>query len=181
VTIARAAMSLSFPARFMLVAAMNPCPCGYATDPRRRCNCSPRQVEAYLGRISGPLIDRIDIHIEVPAVPFRELSSERSGTSSEQMRVQVESARSRQMARFGDGGTITNARMSSRQLRQFCKLDEPSTLLMKQVMSELGLSARAYDKVLRLSRTIADLADADTIRQEHVAEAVNYRRLDRKL
>ncbi|MDD4889048.1 MAG: YifB family Mg chelatase-like AAA ATPase [Phycisphaerae bacterium] len=181
VTVARVQGTPTFPAQFMLVAAMNPCPCGYATDPRRKCNCSSRQVEMYLGRVSGPLIDRIDIHIEVPAVPFRELTSERGGTSSEQMRGQVESARGAQAARFDGTSTITNARMTTRQLRQHCKLDEPSTLLMKQVMTELGLSARAYDKVLRISRTIADLAGADLIRQEHVAEAVNYRRLDRKL
>ena len=180
VTIARVQGAPTFPAQFMLVAAMNPCPCGYYTDPRRKCNCSPRQVEAYLGRVSGPLIDRIDIHIEVPAVPFRELTGERSGTSSQQMREQVNRARARQAARFNGAGP-TNGRMSSRQLRQHCKLDEPSILLMKQVMTELGLSARAYDKVLRIARTIADLADCDAIAQEHLAEAVNYRRLDRKL
>ncbi len=161
--------------------SLYPRPCGYYTDPRRKCNCSPRQIENYLGRVSGPLIDRIDIHIEVPAVPFRELAGEHGGTGSEQMRRQVLEARRQQAERFGGDGLMTNARMSSRQLRQVCKLDEPGKLLMKQVMSELGLSARAYDKVLRLARTIADLADAAAIATEHLAEAVNYRRLDRKL
>ncbi|MCG3180026.1 MAG: Competence protein ComM [Phycisphaerae bacterium] len=181
VTIARVQGAPTFPARFMLIAAMNPCPCGYYTDPRRKCNCSPRQIENYLGRVSGPLIDRIDIHIEVPAVPYRELAAEGSGTSSGQMREQVLAAREVQARRFDGGDAMVNAHMTGRQLRTHCKLDAPSQLLMKQVMSELGLSARAYDKILRISRTIADLSAAPDIRQEHLAEAVNYRRLDRKL
>jgi magnesium chelatase family protein len=181
VTIPRVHSTIRFPARIMLVAAMNPCPCGYATDPKRKCNCHPSAVERYMGRISGPLIDRIDIHIEVPSVSFRELRAEMGdGLTSAQMREQVAAARQIQRERFKDGVTC-NASMSSRQLRAHCKLDAAGETLLKQAMSEMGLSARAHDKVLRVARTIADMEAAADIAAHHLAEAVQYRRLDRKL
>jgi len=163
------------------VAAMNPCPCGYVTDPKRTCKCSPNQIERYLSRISGPLVDRIDIHIDVPAVPFGELSSEREGTSSAEMRQQVTRARRKQADRFGHDSIHCNARMNSRQVRKYCRLDEAGKNMIKQAVYELGLSARAHDKVLKLSRTIADLEDEEKIKPHHVAEAIQYRRLDRNL
>jgi len=181
VTIARAHTTVAFPASFMLVASMNPCPCGYFTDPRKTCKCSPPQIDKYLAKISGPLIDRIDIHIEVPAVPFRELRSEREGTNSAEMRAQVITARRIQKERFAGNGTITNARMGTRELRKWCKLDDAGEMILQQAMSELGLSARAHDKVLRVARTIADLAGRDAIRAEDISEAIHYRRLDRQL
>ena len=180
VTVARAAGTLTFPANIMLVAAMNPCPCGYLTDPKRKCKCSPNQVEKYLGRISGPLIDRIDIHIEVPAVPYRDLSSDRDGTSSTAMREQVIKARRIQTERFSGKAPYTNARMNSRQVRAHCKLDEPGKQYIKQAVYEMGLSARAHDKVLKIARTLADLEACPDIQAHHVAEAIQYRRLDRK-
>ena len=181
VTIARAHTTVSFPAVFMLVAAMNPCPCGYYGDPRKPCKCSPMFIDRYMARISGPLIDRIDIHIEVPAVPFSELRSRKDGTPSETMREQVVRARAIQRERFGGDSTTTNARMSGRLLRRHCVLDESCELVLRQALTELGLSARAHDKVLRVSRTIADLAGRDSIVTDDVMEAVQYRRLDRKL
>lgn len=181
VTIARAHTTTRFPAAFVLVAAMNPCPCGFISDPRRRCTCAPQQVERYLSRISGPLIDRIDIHVEVPAVSYGELRNPQDGTPSSSMREQVLSARRRQQERFGDGPLLSNGRMSGKHLRKFCKLDEAAESVLRQAMTELGLSARAHDKVLRVSRTIADLAGRDSIATEDVLEAIHYRRLDRKL
>jgi magnesium chelatase family protein len=210
VTIPRVHSTLKFPAVIMLVAAMNPCPCGYFTDPRRPCKCSPLTIERYLSRISGPLIDRIDIHIEVPPVPWRQLRSPSDaagrateGLTSEQMRQHVVAARAIQRRRFTQAsaeppaggssipkseipnpksdGTTTNATMSSRQVRLFCKLDAAGESLLKQAMTELGLSARAHDKVLRIARTIADLESAEQITPHHLAEAIQYRRLDRRL
>ncbi len=181
VTIARAHSSIVFPARFMLVAAMNPCPCGYFTDPAKACKCTPNQIHRYLSRISGPLIDRIDIHLEVPPVPYRELRSTRDGSDSATMRDQVLRARAIQRERFGHDTTTLNGRMSSRQLRKCAALDEAGEQLLKQALTELGLSARAHDKILRVARTIADLAASDRILPEHVSEAIMYRRLDRQL
>ena len=181
VTIARAHSTVCFPASFMLIAAMNPCPCGYLTDPRKACKCSPVQIDRYLARISGPLIDRIDIHIEVPAVPFEELRSRRDGTSSATMREQVLAARARQRERFGDDHRLINARMDGKLLRKHCELDDAGERCLRQAMTELGLSARAHDKILRISRTIADIADRDRVNAEDVLEAVQYRRLDRQL
>ncbi|HTN77369.1 MAG TPA: YifB family Mg chelatase-like AAA ATPase [Pirellulaceae bacterium] len=181
VTISRALNSTTFPADFMLIAALNPCPCGYRSDPRRACQCTVPQIEKYLAKISGPLLDRIDIHIEVPAVPFKELSAERSGTSSLQMREQVEAARQIQHARFAKSRTRYNAAMSTREIRTYCKLDTECFELLKASVNELGLSARAHDKVLRVARTIADLDASDVITPMHISEAVNYRMLDRKM
>lgn len=181
VTISRALASTTFPANFILIAALNPCPCGYRNDPRRECHCTVPQIERYMAKISGPLLDRIDIHLEVPAVAFRELASGASGTSSADMRSQVEAARSLQAARFADVRTRLNAKMTTRQIRQHCKLDDESMNLLKASVNELGLSARAHDKVLRVSRTIADLDHSEAIRPPHVSEAINYRMLDRNL
>lgn len=181
ITIARTHTTITYPASFMLIAAMNPCPCGYLTDPRKACKCSPIQVDKYLSRISGPLIDRIDIHLEVPAVPFTDLRSRRDGTSSSVMREQVTAARDRQRARFADKPTMTNGRMNGKLLRQHCQIDDAAEAVLRQALTELGLSARAHDKILRVARTIADLADRDRVLADDVLEAVHYRRLDRKL
>ena len=182
VTISRALATSTFPADFMLIAALNPCPCGYRNDPRRDCHCSVPQIERYMAKISGPLLDRIDIHIEVPGVDFKELTSGSGGTSTECMREQVTTARQAQIDRFADHGVIRyNAQMSSRQLRQHCKLDDGCLRLLKNSVHELGLSARAHDKVLRVARTIADLGQSSLIQSEHIHEAINYRMLDRQM
>jgi magnesium chelatase family protein len=181
VTIPRVHSTMRFPAKIMLVAAMNPCPCGYFTDPKRQCKCSPNMIERYLSRVSGPLIDRIDIHVEVPPVPWRQLRATGDGVSSAQMREQVVAARAVQRQRFGDRATTTNATMPSRQVRRFCTLDAAGEALLKQAVTELGLSARAHDKVLRIARTLADIDAEEHILPHHLAEAVQYRRLDRKL
>ena len=181
VTIARALTSTTFPANFMLVVALNPCPCGYRNDPRRTCHCSVPQIERYMSKISGPLLDRIDMHIEVPSVAFRELSGESSGTTSSEMRQQVAAARKRQQERFHGTRARYNADMSHRLTRKFCKLDDECRNLLKGSMTELGLSARAHDKILRVARTIADLDGAEDIRAGHLNEAINYRMLDRQL
>jgi magnesium chelatase family protein len=181
VTISRALNSSTFPASFVLVAAMNPCPCGYMGDPKHTCKCSPMQVERYMGRISGPLLDRIDLHIEVPAVPYQELASRQDGTSSASMRTQVEQARTQQTRRFGGEGQRLNSRMTSRLLRKHCVLDTECQGLMQTAMESLGLSARAHDRILRVARTIADLDAAPDIKPAHLSEAIGYRSLDRKL
>lgn len=171
VTIARVHGAVRFPARFMLVAAMNPSASGYKqNDEGKR--------DKYLAKISGPLLDRIDIHVEVPAVPYRELTSRQVGTDSATIRKRVLAARAIQAARFGDG--VTNAYLDGRQMKQCCELSDACLLLMKQAMDELGLSARAYDKVRRVARTIADLEGSEKIREEHLAEAIQYRLLDRR-
>lgn len=180
VTISRAVGSLTFPANLMLVAAMNPCPCGYLGDPKRQCHCNPLQIERYLGRISGPLLDRLDIHIEVPPVPFRELSDTKTGTTSSSMREQVIAARDIQRKRFGAAGLKTNGKMTPSQIRTHCVLDSEAETLLKAAMESMGLSARAHDKILRLSRTIADLAASDRIDVTHLSEAINYRTLDKQ-
>jgi magnesium chelatase family protein len=180
VTIARAHSAVCFPADFLLVAAMNPCPCGYFTDPRRPCKCSAPQIDRYLARISGPLLERIDIHIEVPAVPVAALRDMQPGTDSATMRAQVRQAMAVQRERFGDGKT-TNGRMTPRLLRKHAPLDRDGERILRQAVSELGLSARAHDKVLRVARTIADLAGEANISATHLSEAIQYRRLDRSL
>lgn len=179
VTISRAMGSVTFPANLMLVAAMNPCPCGFRGDPKRQCSCNPMQIERYLGRISGPLLDRIDIHIEVPPVPFRELSDTKPGTSSGEMRDAVVRARTWQQKRFESIKTRVNGKMKPPEIRIFCKLASDAEELLRAAMEEMGLSARAHDKILRIGRTIADLADSEEIRAEHLSEAINYRTLDR--
>lgn len=181
VTIARAHSSVQFPADFMLVAAMNPCPCGYFTDPRKPCKCSAPQIDRYLARISGPLLERIDIHVEVPAVPIEQLRASQPGTDSATLRDQVTRTLHIQRERFGGDPTRTNGRMSPRELRKFCAIDRDGERLLRQAVSELGLSARAHDKVLRVARTIADLAGEPNISSTHLAEAIQYRRLDRSL
>jgi magnesium chelatase family protein len=181
ITIARAHTTVTYPASFMLIAAMNPCPCGYLGDPRKACKCNPAQIDKYLARISGPLIDRIDLHIEVPAVSFAELRGDRSGTSSATMVEQVGVALNRQRKRFADNGTLFNGRMSGKQIREHCRLDDAGETVLRQALTELGLSARAHDKILRVSRTIADLVGRDSVTADDVLEAVHYRRLDRQL
>lgn len=180
VTISRAAMSLTFPASFMLAAAMNPCPCGFWNDPTRECRCTPLQIQRYVGRISGPLLDRIDIHIDVPAVRFKELTGEGPPVdSSAEIRARVISAREQQRERFRGEGIFSNASMTTRHIRQHCRIDAECERMLESAMARLGLSARAYDRILKVSRTIADLAGSAEIRPAHVAEAVSYRSLDR--
>jgi magnesium chelatase family protein len=179
VTISRALHSTEFPASFILTAAMNPCPCGYMGDPKRACKCTPPVIEKYMGRISGPLLDRIDMHIEVPSVPYQELSAKADGTGSGIMREQVDRARAAQRARFGK--PHLNSRMTSRQMRKYCVLNDDAKALLQAAMDDLGLSARAHDRILRVSRTIADLDAAPDITAAHVSEAIGYRSLDRRL
>jgi magnesium chelatase family protein len=180
VTISRALAATTFPADFMLIVALNPCPCGYRNDPRRSCHCNIPQIERYMAKISGPLLDRIDIHIEVPAVDFQELSSERVGTDSQTMRELVVRARRVQAQRFAGGSVTCNARMTSRQVRECCRLNPQCLELLRASVNELGLSARAHDKILRVARSIADLDEKDTIDAVHLTEAINYRTLDRQ-
>ncbi|MFN7292291.1 MAG: YifB family Mg chelatase-like AAA ATPase [Pirellula sp.] len=181
VTISRAMRSTTFPAQCMMVAALNPCPCGYRTDPRRTCNCTAPQIERYMGRISGPLLDRIDIHIEVPAVSFNELSAGPPGRSSAEMRAEVDVARSMQDERFAKSTTRSNAKMSSREIREHCKLGSIQRERMRAAVTDMGLSARAHDKILRVARTIADLESSESIEPHHIEEAINYRMLDRDI
>jgi magnesium chelatase family protein len=181
VTISRALNSATFPASFILVAAMNPCPCGFLGDAKHVCKCAPLQIERYLGRISGPLLDRIDLHIEVPNVPFQELASKADGTSSASMRAQVLAARQAQRERFGRDSIRLNSRMTPRQMRKFCSLKADAQSLLQNAMEELGLSARAHDRILRVARTLADLEAQADIQTPHLVEAIGYRSLDRKL
>lgn len=180
VTISRAASSLTFPANFTLVASMNPCPCGYFGS-TRECKCSAMQIQRYVGKISGPLMDRIDIHIDVPAVKFNELRGKGvpAGESSEVIRKRVLDARQRQLARFNGEGVFSNSAMTTRQIRSHCALDETSETLLEKAMIRQGLSARAHDRILKVSRTIADLAGSENIDATHISEAINYRSLDR--
>jgi magnesium chelatase family protein len=180
VTISRAATSLTFPANFTLVASMNPCPCGYFGS-NRECKCSPIQIQRYVGKISGPLMDRIDIHIDVPAVKFTELRGKEtpSGESSAVIRDRVLKAREKQLRRFNGDGIYSNSAMSTKHIRTHCSLDSDSEQLLEKAMLRQGLSARAHDRILKVSRTIADLAGSENIDATHISEAINYRSLDR--
>ena len=179
VSIARASGSITYPTDFMLVAAMNPCPCGYWTDPKRECTCTVPMIKKYVSKISGPLLDRIDIHIEVPSVEYKELSSEAGGEPSMKIRDRVEQARQVQLDRFKDSRTFFNAGMNTQQLRHHCQLDNASKQIMALAIDKMGLSARAHDRILKVSRTIADLDGMESLTAEHVAEAIQYRSLDR--
>ncbi len=182
VVISRAAGTMTFPANFMLIAAMNPCPCGFHGHPKRECRCSPYLIQKYRNKISGPLLDRIDIHIEVPAVQYKEMAGQSTGEHSEIIRQRVENARGRQRQRFAGRDSVNcNARMGPREIKHFCALNEDGHELLKMAMSELNLSARAYDRILKVARTIADLDGQDTIQPNHVSEAISYRNLDRQL
>jgi magnesium chelatase family protein len=180
VTIARAAMTLTFPARVMLAAAMNPCPCGFSTDPKRECICSAQQIQRYNARVSGPLLDRIDIHVEVPPVAYRDLTAPADGETSAVIRARVNAARERQHARFADTATPHNAGMGVREIRQYCQLDDSGERMLEQAMQHFGLSARAHDRIRKVARTIADLDGSEAITVAHLAEAIQYRTLDRK-
>jgi magnesium chelatase family protein len=181
VTISRAATSITYPAQFMLVGSMNPCFCGLYGDARRVCSCTPQQIKNYRSRISGPLLDRIDIQITVAAVPFRDLSEAAGGTGSREMRAQVLAARSRQEKRFAGARIFANARMTPRLLKEFCHLGPEARRLLETAVERLGLSARAYSRILKIARTIADLAGEPDLALAHVAEAIQYRTLDRQL
>jgi magnesium chelatase family protein len=181
VTIARAAMSLSYPARFMLAAAMNPCPCGYFGDSQHACSCSPIGVQRYLSRVSGPLLDRIDIHLEVPAVKYRALAEQGGGEPSEAIRERVDRARGLQRERFANRpGIYANAHMTPRDLRAHCRISDGADALLKTAITRLGLSARAYHRMLKIARTIADLDGKGALEPAHVSEAIQYRTLDRR-
>ena len=181
VTISRAKSSVDYPANFMLVSSMNPCPCGYYNHPEKDCLCPPGMVQKYLNKISGPLLDRIDLHVEVTPVSFDELSSKEKGESSADIRARVMSAREVQGSRYKDNeGVHANAQMSTKQLQVFCKLNPESQQLLKMAMTKLNLSARAYDRILKVARTIADLEKNKSITSEHIAEAIQYRSLDRE-
>ena len=181
VTISRAKSSVDYPANFMLVSSMNPCPCGYYNHPDKDCLCPPGMVQKYLNKISGPLLDRIDLHVEVTPVSFEELSSKEKGESSADIRERVMAARELQGSRYKENeGVHANAQMSTKQLQVFCKLNSDSQQLLKMAMTKLNLSARAYDRILKVARTIADLENNKSITSEHIAEAIQYRSLDRE-
>src|SRR3989339_590202 len=181
IRVSRINKSLSFPAKFMLVAAMNPCPCGFYTDPHKQCRCNTTKIERYLSKISGPLLDRIDIHIEVPAIKFKELTSADNPEPSSEIRKRVKKARDIQLKRFKDDGIFANSHIGTKQLKKYCALDKEGQDLLKAAIEELGFSARAYDKILKVARTIADLDESAPIQVEHISEAIQYRSLDRKL
>jgi len=181
VTISRAKVSMEYPANFMLIASMNPCPCGYFNHPEKECVCGPGVVQRYLSKISGPLLDRIDLHVEVVPVSFDEMTANRRSETSETIRERVVKARERQAHRFTDHPSIyCNAMMPSNMVKRICAIDDAGKSLLKAAMERIGLSARAYDRILKVSRTIADLAASDTIKTEHLAEAIQYRSLDRE-
>jgi magnesium chelatase family protein len=181
IKIGRAIKSLEFPSRFMLVCAMNPCPCGYYTDPKKRCRCTPTKIQNYLAKISGPLLDRIDIHIEVPPLRYKELSQESEGELSSKIKERVDRAHKIQRERFKEEKIFFNSQMNSKQIKKFCNLTVSAKNLLETAIKELGFSARAYDKILKISRTIADLAQSEEILPEHISEAIQYRSLDRNL
>jgi magnesium chelatase family protein len=174
-------MALDFPANFMLIASMNPCPCGYFNHPEKACSCGPIVVQRYLNKVSGPLLDRIDLHVEVTPVNIESISQSAPGEKSESIRARVIRAREIQRIRYRDTPHIyANAQISSKQLKEICRLDNTSVQMLKQAMERLNLSARAYDRILKVSRTIADLGGSEFIQSEHLAEAIQYRSLDRE-
>jgi len=179
VTISRAATSLTYPARFMLVAAMNPCPCGYYSDPNNECSCTVPQIQRYRSKISGPLMDRIDIHIEVPAVKYRDLASRDAGEPSSEIKRRVDTARKIQLERFKGMKIYSNAQMTNRHIKKYCQIDEASQKLLEMAIDRFGLSARAYTRILKVARTIADLEGREHIQAVHLSEAIQYRTLDR--
>ena len=181
VTISRAAASLTYPARFMLVAAMNPCPCGYYSDPNNECTCTVPQIQRYRSKISGPLMDRIDIHIEVPAVKYRDLASRDAGEPSKEIKRRVDRGRKVQLDRFEGMKVYCNAQMTNRHIKKFCQIDEASQKLLEMAIDKFGLSARAYTRILKVARTIADLEGQENIEPAHLSEAIQYRSLDRNL
>jgi magnesium chelatase family protein len=181
VTISRAAAKVTLPCAFMLVAAMNPCPCGHLGDKQRACRCTPTQIQRYRARISGPLLDRIDLHVEAPALSLAELRSTHPGEASAPIRERVRAARERQRMRFKGTAPAVNARMGQLQIRRHCAIDTPMGDLLQRAMEQLALSARAYDRILKVARTIADLAGAERIESPHLLEAIQYRSLDRHL
>lgn len=181
VTISRAKVAVDFPASFMLIASMNPCPCGFYNHPDRECTCPPGTVQKYLNKISGPLLDRIDLHVEVTPVAFSELSAIKQQENSKSIRERVMTAREMQEERYKDNpGIYCNAQMSSKMLKEICVISTVGANLLKTAMEKLNLSARAYDRILKVSRTIADLAQSEDIKPEHLAEAIHYRSLDRE-
>lgn len=181
VTVSRARVTVDYPASFVLIASMNPCPCGYYNHPEKDCVCAPAQIQRYLAKISGPLLDRIDLHVEVTPVPFEELASKSAGESSSNIRERVIAARQRQLHRFeGQPGIYSNAMMPSQMVRRICAIDKESESLLEIAMTKLDLSARAFDRILKVARTISDLSDSDSIKSEHIAEAIQYRSLDRE-
>jgi magnesium chelatase family protein len=181
ITVSRALGSINYPASFMLVAAMNPCVCGFLTDPQKECICTPLQIQRYRSKVSGPLLDRIDIQIEVPGLRYQELASKEAGESSEVIRQRVNAARLIQLKRFHKTKIHANAQMGSREIKRYCAIEDDAEKLLETAINKLGLSARAYSRVLKVGRTIADLADAEEIQASHVAEAIQYRSLDRRM
>jgi magnesium chelatase family protein len=180
VTISRAVGSMTFPARFMLVAAMNPCPCGYYGDLKRECRCNPIMIQRYRSRISGPLLDRIDLHVEVPLVEFRDLSKADGGETSDTIRQRVEACRAIQVERFKSHKNITsNSSMTPRLMKQYCQITPESQAILERSMDELNFSARAHDRILKVARTLADLDGKESIEEMHLLESINYRTLDR--
>lgn len=181
ILVSRAMGSINYPASFMLVAAMNPCPCGFFTDPQKECTCTPLQIQRYRSKVSGPLLDRIDIQVEVPTLRYQELASKDAGEPSAEIRLRVNAARAIQLRRFDKRQIHSNAQMGARDLKRHCAVDDNAETLLEHAINKLGLSARAYSRVLKVSRTIADLAGSENIESAHIAEAIQYRSLDRQM
>jgi magnesium chelatase family protein len=181
ITVSRAMGSINYPASFMLVAAMNPCPCGFLTDPQKECVCTPLQIQRYRSKVSGPLLDRIDIQVEVPTLRYQELATKDAGESSDVIRQRVNAARVLQLKRFEKTKLHSNAQMGTREIKRYCPVKEDAEKLLETAINKLGLSARAYSRVLKVGRTIADLAGSEDIHASHIAEAIQYRSLDRRM